>query len=822
GIGPLFVRKMIIMEDWENINLRAEIEEATGIPTFVENDANVIGLGEKEISRIEGDLITLTIGESVGGGIIINNRILHGENDFAGELGHVIIDDTKDAQLCGCGNRGCLEAYVSSILKQAGRNIDADILDKIAKGVAKAIEIIVNLTGINQVLVGSSVTKLGYQFYQTIREILKTTYVPEITPRLYESFLERFPEHDRKYIGAVGAAIMGMQKAGEIAEKVIVVINDDDNEMGKAAACIIADQIRRKPDTVLGLATGSTPISTYKELVRMHKEEGLDFSQVIAFNLDEYYPIKKADDQSYHTFMHHWLFNHVNIDPKNIHIPSGEIREEDIEHYCEEYEKLIHDAGGIDIQILGIGGSYYNDKGEIIGGHIGFNEAGSDFFSRTRKVVLADKTRIDNARFFKTIDEVPHYAITLGMGTILDARRIILLASGEHKAQIVKQAVEGKITLSVPASALQIHPNTTFLIEKTAASFLSRMTYPWLFFDIDWAKVDQQDIDNALIWISITTRKPLGQLDLQDFHNNFLSAILPLYNYNVPRVTNEVIKRINSKIAYKEGLPRNKRILIISLRPGDDAIIGDTVRALVGNKNVIKIVNLASGNINVKNSDAIDYCEQNYLDSSIKERILNNSIDRNELLQLKTLVRKAEAIDMHAYLGISLDNQMFLNLPFYDRFSSIEKRIISEADIEPLKAILNQEMPDIILILDGTRDPHGHKALSVEIFETALKKSRIKKTELWHYKTSMEEFSFPEADKIVPFTEKEIDLKIIATQRLKSQQTPILLGFDPRPLWERIKERNRNTGHILKSIGLVSEEYNYATNFKVSQYSTTS
>lgn len=823
GISPIVVRRMIAMGDFHDINLKGEIEAAIGHPTFIENDANVIALGEKEISRIEGDFFTLTLGESVGGGIIINDRVIHGENYFAGELGHIIADDAIDAPVCGCGNTGCLEARMSTI-----SDLNEENLDEIAKDVAKAIRIIVDLTNINQVLIGSSVTKFGYNFYEAVRHNLETQFIPKTTPvQVYESSLERFPETERKFIGAIGAAIMGMQKVGEISEKVVVVIKKDDQEMGKAAARIISEQIRRKPNTVLGLATGSTPINMYKELVRMHNEENLDFSKVTTFNLDEYYPIERVNNQSYYSFMHYWLFDQININLENVHIPDGELSEKDLESNCKQFEQLIQKAGGIDIQILGIGESFFTEKREIHGGHIGFNESGSDFSSRTRKVILAEKTRVDNSRFFQSIEEVPRYAITIGIGTILDAKRIILLASGEHKALIIKEAVEGKITPFIPATVLQTHANTTFLIEEGAASKLSRMSYPWLFFDMDWMKetdkkkTDEVKIDEALIWLSLTTKKPLTQLDLQDFHNNFLSDLLQLFNYNVPSLTSKVIARINNKIRFKEKLPRHKKILVVSCRPGDDGVIADTVRALVSNENKLKIINMVSGNINVKNSDVIDYCEENLFEESIKESVLKNRIDVFELLKLKTLVRKSESIDMHKYLGISSENQFFLNLPFYET-RTIEKIIeISDIDIIPLVTILDQEQPEIILILGGITDPHGLKARIVEIFELALKRSGIQKTELWYYKTTVEEFSVARGDIIVPFTEKDMDLKVIAIQRLKSQQVVDFLaipGYDPRPLWERIKERNRAIGYILKTTGLVPDEYNYGSIYQVSQH----
>lgn len=811
-IDPLFVKQMIIMEDWEDFNLKDEIERRIDIPTFIENDANAIAIGEKEISRIQGDFFIITLGENVGGGLIVNDRIVHGENYLAGELGHIIIDNKENAPICGCGNKGCLEAYISNLFKNF-TGLTPDFLNETAKLVTKAIQIVVNITKINQVFIGSDITKFGYQFHQTIQDNLRIYFPPESSDpvRIYESCMVRLPEPNSKFVGAIGAAIMGMQKISEVSEKAIVVIKENDKEMGRAAAQIIADQIRRKPNTVLGLATGSTPISTYRELVRMHKEEDLDFSQVVAFNLDEYYPIKRNNLQSYHRFMHYWLFNHVNIGPKNIYIPNGEIEKDQISNECVNFEEAIRNAGGIDIQILGIGGSYFDETGNILGGHIGFNEVNSDFSSRTREVTLAEKTRIDNARFFKGIEEVPKFAITMGIGTILEARRILLLASGEHKAQIVKEAIEKKITPLVPASALQTHSNTTFLIEKRAASTLSRITYPWLFFDINWEEIDEINIDRAIIWLSIEANKPIDQLDLQDFHNNFLSGLAKTKGYKVSDLTKAVINRINNKIFYKEKFPRHKKILVISARPGDDAIIGDIIRSCVRNENNIKIVNMVSGNINVKNSDVIDYCSQNNIDVSLE------TITQTDLLQLKTLVRKAEAIELHSYLGITSENLYFLNLPFYE-VKNIEERVITDKDIDPLVDILNVELPDIIISPEGITDPHGLKENVVEIFNSALKRSSIKNVEIWQYKTVMEDFFIPEGDIIFPFNEQDMDLKIAGIKRLRSQDTPILPGYDPRSLWYRIKERNQRVGDVLTTIGLVSNEYRYVTIIKVHHF----
>lgn len=241
-----------------------------------------------------------------------------------------------------------------------------------------------------------------------------------------------------------------------------VIVKGTYEEMSALAAQIIAGVVRRKPNCVLGLATGSTPVGTYKELIRLHKKEGLDFSQVSSFNLDEYVGLPGTHDQSYRYFMNDNLFNHINIDKKKTRVPDGMAR--DIEKSCEEYEKAIKKAGGIDIQVLGIGGN----------GHIAFNEPGSSLASRTRVKTLDDKTISDNARFFKNKNEVPRYAITMGIGTIMEARELILLANKENKAGAISATIEGCITAQVPASVVQMHPKCTIIVDKPAASKLKR------------------------------------------------------------------------------------------------------------------------------------------------------------------------------------------------------------------------------------------------------------------------------------------------------------------------------------------------------------
>ncbi|UCB46253.1 MAG: glucosamine-6-phosphate deaminase [Spirochaetota bacterium] len=244
-----------------------------------------------------------------------------------------------------------------------------------------------------------------------------------------------------------------------------VIIESDYNNMSKRAALIIAGEVKRKPDLVLGLATGSTPVGTYKELIKLHKEEGLDFSKVTTFNLDEYIGLSPLNEQSYNYFMWSNLFNHININRANVHIPLGNV--DDPDEHCSWYEERIRQAGGIDLQLLGIGGD----------GHIAFNEPGSSMASRTRIKALDQQTITDNSRFFEREEEVPRFAITMGIGTILEAEKILLIANGKKKADVCAKFIEGPITSQITSSALQLHKHAVVVLDEDAASKLERKVY---------------------------------------------------------------------------------------------------------------------------------------------------------------------------------------------------------------------------------------------------------------------------------------------------------------------------------------------------------
>ncbi|MEX1223894.1 MAG: glucosamine-6-phosphate deaminase, partial [Pirellulales bacterium] len=278
-------------------------------------------------------------------------------------------------------------------------------------------------------------------------------------------------------------------------------------------ARLIRDKAAAGKQAVLGLATGSTPTGVYDELIRLHREEGLSFANVVTFNLDEYFPMQPEELQSYHRFMHEHLFDHIDIPPENVHIPDGTLPMEQVGDHCRGYEEQIAKAGGIDLQLLGIGRT----------GHIGFNEPGSGKTSRTRLITLDKVTRLDAASDFFGEEHVPRRAITMGVGTILAAHRVVIMAWGEHKARIARDAIEGEITSAVAASFLQEHPNAAFVLDEAAAAELTRSKCPWLVGHVEWTK---PKIRHAVIWLAQLLGKPILKLTEEDYNEAGLQDLL--------------------------------------------------------------------------------------------------------------------------------------------------------------------------------------------------------------------------------------------------------------------------------------------------------
>lgn len=593
-------------------------------------------------------------------------------------------------------------------------------------------------------------------------------------------------------------------------ERVPVAIIEYD-EIAATIANRIAEIIRERTAkgkaAVLGLATGSTPIGIYRELIRLHREEGLDFSNVVTFNLDEYYPMDPESIHSYHRYMWENLFEHINVRPENVHIPNGQIPRDEVDAYCEGYEQAIEAAGGIDFQILGIGKT----------GHIGFNEPGSGFESRTRRVALDTVTRRDAASDFFGEENVPHEAITMGVATIMDAREIALIATGEHKALIVQRAVEGEISLDVAATYLQEHPNATFYLDPAAAAQLTRIRTPWIVGEVKWTREREMD---AVIWLSKVTGKSVLKLENGDYRDNHLSSLLARYGSAGP-LNGEVFNALISKIRGRSKLPRQKKIIVFSPHPDDDVIsMGGILNKLHQNENEIVVAYQTSGNIAV-----FDHEVRKYLDfmrrtsgmfgdehSAQGGRIaeVEDFLDHKEagemdsptVQELKKTIREAEAVAGIETFGMSRNSARFLNLPFYQT-GKVRKDPIGPRDVEITLELLNEQKPDIIFAAGDLSDPHGTHRMCLEAIHRALEQYDGPAPQVWYYRGAWQEWSVAEADVLVPMSEDELTRKILAIFKHQSQKDRAPFpGQDDREFWQRVEERNISTAEIVDRLGL--------------------
>ena len=593
-------------------------------------------------------------------------------------------------------------------------------------------------------------------------------------------------------------------------EKVAVAIIEYE-EIAAAIAARIAEVIRERQSQgkqpVLGLATGSTPIGIYRELIRLHREEGLDFSNVVTFNLDEYYPMDPESIHSYHRYMRENLFEHINIDPNNVHVPSGTVSREEVDGYGAEYEEAIRRAGGIDFQILGIGKT----------GHIGFNEPGSGLESRTRRVALDTVTRRDAAADFFGEDNVPYEAITMGVATIMDAREIALIATGEHKAEIVRRAVEGDIDPDVAATYLQEHPNATFYLDPAAAAELTKIKTPWIVGEVEWTR--EREIE-AVIWLGRATGKSVLKLENSDYRDHHLSSLLARYGSAGP-LNGEVFNALISKIRGRSKLPREKRIIVFSPHPDDDVIsMGGILNKLHQNDNEIVVAYQTSGNIAV-----FDHEVRKYLDfmrrcgasfgangGEVKGRVdeIEQFLDEKEagavdipvVQDLKKSIREAEAVAGIETFGMSRDSACFLNLPFYQT-GKVRKDPIGPRDVEITLKLIEEHQPDIIFAAGDLSDPHGTHRMCLEAVHAALDRYQGEQPEIWYYRGAWQEWSVADADVLVPMSEDELARKIMAIFKHQSQKDRAPFpGQDDREFWQRVEERNTMTARVVDQLGL--------------------
>jgi glucosamine-6-phosphate deaminase len=598
-------------------------------------------------------------------------------------------------------------------------------------------------------------------------------------------------------------------------EHLPVIIVEDHDDIARLVAGRIETLIRTKQAAgervVLGLATGSTPVGIYRELIRLHREQGLDFSNVTTFNLDEYYPMAPDSIHSYHRFMRENLFEHIDIRPENVHIPRGDIPRTDVDRHCRDYEAAIERAGGIDFQILGIGKT----------GHIGFNEPGSGRESRTRLVHLDTITRKDAAADFFGEENVPREAITMGVATIMAAREIALIATGEHKADIVRRSVEGDISHEVAATYLQEHSNTTFYVDGSAAGELTRVNTPWLLREVEWTA---PLIERAVIWLSQQCGVPILKLSSTTYRENHLSSLLARYP-SVDVLNKAVFSSLAAKICDNPRLPRERRIVVFSPHPDDDVIsMGGMLRKLYENDNDITVAYQTSGNIAVFDHEVrryLDFVQRFARDrdevtdfrprfDELAERIERalsskapGDIDIPEVQDIKREIREAEAVSGVEALGIPRSACRFLNLPFYQT-GKVRKDPIGPADVRITRALFEEVRPQVIFVAGDLSDPHGTHRQCKEAIQQALAQFDGPQPEVWLYRGAWQEWPVHEADVLVPMSKDELRRKIFAIFKHQSQKdtAPFPGAYDEREFWQRVEARNTGTAGELDRLGL--------------------
>ncbi|HVF85035.1 MAG TPA: 6-phosphogluconolactonase [Abditibacteriaceae bacterium] len=605
-----------------------------------------------------------------------------------------------------------------------------------------------------------------------------------------------------------------------------IYIRPDYSTLCREVAAHIAQVIKQKPACVLGLATGSTPIGVYTELVRLHQEEGLDFSRVSCFNLDEYFPMQPTAPQSYVRFMREHLFNHINC--LNWNVPDGRPLtdegqrrdEEKIRLECELYEEKIRDAGGLDLQLLGIGRT----------GHIGFNEPGSSRESSTRLVTLDHLTRADAANDFFGLENVPVRAITMGVGTIFAAREIVLMASGTRKATIVREALEGKITSKVPASLLREHAHAAFYGDEAAASQLRDFAKPWRRTDADFASPTLRR--RALIAVAQEMDKPLAKLTTHDLAQAGVASMvhqIPSLEAATQEVERDLVARLSDEAHLRSGL----RVLCLSPHPDDDVICcGATLVKMVERGNTLTVAYGVSGSNAVRDKDVlgmlrsrhprlVSYIEDNAppgqsfesVFDQVRQFIFEREAGRPDaplLYQLKRIVREGEASDACRKMGAK---PVFLDLPFYaargqqEGHNYARDELVTQADVSRVLATLREVRPQIVLLTGENSDPHDTHELCTRAFERAAieySKEGGQPFERWSYRGAWDEYQVWEGDYFSVFDKALLEKKTGLILDHISQLDPVYPGAsDPREFYERARDRNRQSARQLQQLGVL-------------------
>ena len=621
-------------------------------------------------------------------------------------------------------------------------------------------------------------------------------------------------------IGAFRKAFSG---SGMYPERVSVEIFDDPVSLARKAAGRIAALIREHQAAgtkfVLGLPSGSTPIGVYQELIRMHREEGLDFSGVVTFSLDEYYPIAPDSLQSYHRFMWENFFDHVNIPEDHIHVLDGALPEDEVAAFCQRYEQAVEEAGEFDLLLLGIGRS----------GHIGFNEPGSGPETVTRLIVIDEITRKDAASDFFGEENVPRQGITIGVRSLLAAREIILLATGEHKGPIVRRAVEEEPNLQVTASYLQEHPNAVFYLDRAAAGALVREKTPWLAGSVHW---DQAMAKRAVIWLSEKLGKAILTLDESDFYRHNLHNLVYAYD-NIDNLCRTVFEDLRKRITYPDDLISNQSVIVFSPHPDDDVIsMGGMLDKLVIKGNDVVVAYMTNGSVAVFDADVrrhlqfLEFSRETLgLDDGVCpdfenrcEEILRflegkapGEVDTEEVRAIKANIRYAEAIEAIEVMGLGKDNARFLDMPFY-KTGRVRKDPIGPADEQIVLDLLEEIRPDHVFVAGDLSDPHGTHRMCYEAIGGACRAyaarhetdAGFRRPVIWLYRGAWQEWDIHQADVFLPLSKADLDRKVEAIYKHESQKDRAMFpgAYDEREFWQRARDRNTSTARALNKLGL--------------------
>lgn len=609
-------------------------------------------------------------------------------------------------------------------------------------------------------------------------------------------------------------------------------------ETAEEGVACIADEIIHKVQErqrdgkfcTIAMGTGASLRPLFTELVRRHKEEGISFRNVVVFNLYEYYPLLESNHSSINQ-LNELFLKQVDIDPQNVFTLNGSIPQDGVIEHCHLYEQRIKTYGGIDIAVMGIGRE----------GNIGMNEPGSTATSQTR-LILIDSTSRSEAAHNLGIDNLPPCSITMGVGTIMEARKVFLLAWGEEKADIIKKAVEDKISDSLPASYLQMHQNATVCIDLPTAAHLTRIQRPWLVTSCEW---NDKLIRSAIVWLCLLTKKPILKLTNKDYNENGLSELLALYGsaYNVNiKIFNDLQHTItgwpggkpNADDTYRpeRAKPFPKRVVVFSPHPDDDVIsMGGTIRRLVQQGHEVHVAYETSGNIAVGDEEVVRFMHfingfNQLFDGEKNETIKNmyaeikkflkhkkeGDMDTRDILTIKGLIRRGEARTACTYNQIPLERVHFLDLPFYET-GRIEKNPISEADINIVLDLLREVKPHQIYVAGDLADPHGTHRVCTDAVLAAIDEEKnagaewLKDCRIWMYRGAWAEWEIENIEMAVPLSPEELRAKRNSILKHQSQmESAPFLGNDERLFWQRSEDRNRGTASLYDSLGLACYE----------------